>query len=71
MIRKMMPLEGELSSIDNMLIHTKYYIRRMAGNPAQWFGLETSRVLSEYVHLFLPKRGETQKLERVERSSDQ
>ena len=71
MIRKMMPLEGELSSIDNMLIHTKYYIRRMAGNPAQWFGLETSRVLDEYVPLFLPKRGETQKLERVERSSDQ
>ena len=71
MIRKMMPLEGELSSIDNMLIHTKYYIRRMAGNPAQWFGLETSRVLYEYVPLFLPKRGETQKLERVERSSDQ
>lgn len=65
MIRKMMPMEGELSSFDNMLIHTKYYIRRIAGNPAKWFGLETSRVIVEYVPLFLPRKGETEPLERV------
>jgi len=65
MIRKMMPLEGELSSYDNFLIHTKYYIRRIAGNPAKWFGLETSRVMYEYVPLFLPRRAEEEKLNRV------
>ena len=65
MIRKMMPLEGELSSYDNFLIHTKYYIRRIAGNPAKWFGLETSRVMYEYVPLFLPRRAEEERLNRV------
>lgn len=70
MIRKMMPMEGELSSYDNLLIHTKYYIRRIAGNPARWFGLETSRVIVEYVPLFLPRKGQTDRLERVYRDRD-
>ena len=65
MIRKMMPMEGDLSTFDNMLIHTKYFIRRIAGNPAKWFGLETSRLIIEYVPLFLPRRVETERLERV------
>ena len=65
LIRKMMPLEGELSAYDNFLIHTKYYIRRLAGNPARWFGLETSRVIYEYVPLFLPRRKEDERLNRV------
>lgn len=65
LIRKMMPLEGELSAYDNFLIHTKYYIRRIAGNPARWFGLETSRVIYEYVPLFLPRRTEEERLIRV------
>jgi len=64
-IRKMMPLEDELSSYDNFLIHTKYYIRRLAGNPARWFGLETSRIIYEYVPLFLPRRREEERLNRV------
>ncbi|MBR2706993.1 MAG: KUP/HAK/KT family potassium transporter [Mogibacterium sp.] len=70
MIRKMMPLEGELSSYDNFLIHTKYYIRRIAGNPAKWFGLETSRVMYEYVPLFLPRRAEEERLNRVYSSKE-
>jgi KUP system potassium uptake protein len=70
MIRKMMPLEGELSSFDNLIIHTKYIIRRMAGSPARWFGLETSRVIYEYVPLFLPRRGQTERLERVYRNTE-
>ena len=65
LIRKMMPLEGELSAYDNFLIHTKYYISRLAGNPARWFGLETSRVIYEYVPLFLPRRTEEERLNRV------
>ena len=66
MIRKMMPLEGDLSSFDSMLIHTKYYIRRLAGNPLRWFGLETSNVIVESVPLFLPRRQE-ESLTRVDR----
>lgn len=69
MIRKMMPLEGDLSSFDSMLIHTKYYIRRIAGNPLRWFGLETSNVIVESVPLFLPKRQE-ESLTRVNRKDN-
>ncbi len=65
LIRKMMPMEGDLSSFDSMLIHTKYYIRRLAGNPLRWFGLETSNVIVESVPLFLPKKKE-ESLTRVD-----
>ena len=65
MIRKMMPQEGDLSPIDNFLIHNKYFIRRIAGSPVRWFGLETSRVLIEYVPLFLPRRENYERLERI------
>ena len=65
MIRKMMPQEGDLSLVDNFLIHNKYFIRRIAGSPVRWFGLETSRVLIEYVPLFLPRRENYERLERI------
>ena len=65
MIRKMMPQEGDLSPVDNFLIHNKYFIRRIAGSPVRWFGLETSRVLIEYVPLFLPRRENYERLERI------
>lgn len=65
MIRKMMPQEGDLSAVDNFLIHNKYFIRRIAGSPVRWFGLETSRVLIEYVPLFLPRRENYERLERI------
>ncbi|MBQ6314665.1 MAG: KUP/HAK/KT family potassium transporter, partial [Mogibacterium sp.] len=65
MLRKMMPLEDDLSTIDNILIHTKYHIRRVAGSPAKWFGLDTSNLIIEYVPLFLPKRNTQERLERV------
>ena len=65
MIRKMMPQEGDIDFWDNMLIHAKYFIRRLAGNPIQWFGLETSNVIVEYVPLFLARRQTTDRLERI------
>ena len=63
----MMPLEGDISPIDNCLIHNKYFIRRLAGSPVRWFGLETSRVMVEYVPLFLPSKGKEERLERIEK----
>ena len=65
LIRKMMPQEGDIDFWDNMLIHAKYFIRRLAGNPIQWFGLETSNVIVEYVPLFLARRQTTDRLERI------
>ncbi len=65
MIRKMMPQEGDIDAVDNLLIHAKYFIRRITGNPFQWFGLETSNVLIEYVPLFLAQRKKADRLERI------
>ncbi len=65
MIRKMMPQEGDIDFVDNILIHAKYFIRRIGGNPIQWFGLETSNVIIEYVPLFLARRQKADRLERI------
>ncbi len=65
LIRKMMPQEGDLNSVDNMLIHAKYIIRRLTGNPGLWYGLGTSNMIVEYVPLFLAQRKEEDRLERI------
>ena len=65
MIRKMMPQEGDIDFVDNLLIRAKYVIRRITGNPFQWYGLETSNVIIEYVPLFLARRQKEDRLERV------
>jgi len=65
MLRKRLPLEGDLSMSDSLLIRAKYYIRRVSGSPARWFGLDTSNLIIEYVPLFLPRRNVTERLERV------
>ena len=65
MIRKMMPQEGDIDFVDNMLVRSKYMIRRIIGNPFQWYGLETSNVIIEYVPLFLARRQKEDRLERV------
>ncbi len=65
MIRKMMPQEGDIDFVDNLLVRSKYVIRRITGNPFQWYGLETSNVIIEYVPLFLARRQKEDRLERV------
>ncbi|MBQ3365101.1 MAG: KUP/HAK/KT family potassium transporter [Acidaminococcaceae bacterium] len=65
LIRKMMPQEGDIDEVDNLLVRSKYAIRRNVGNPFQWFGLETSNILIEYVPLFLTRRLKDDRLERV------
>jgi KUP system potassium uptake protein len=65
MIRKMMPQEGDIDFVDNLLVRSKYVIRRIIGNPFQWYGLETSNILIEYVPLFLARRQKEDRLERI------
>lgn len=65
MIREMISQEGNIGQVDNMLIHAKHFIRRMAGNPIQWFGLKTSNTVVEYVPLFLTQRQAENRLERI------
>ena len=66
MIRKLLPLEGDMAPLDSFLIRTKYAIRRIAGSPVRWFGLQTSNVMIEYVPMFLPRREHAETLTRIE-----
>lgn len=52
MIRKTLAPESDVEPTDARAIAIKYAIRRFAGSPVQWFGLENSNVLYEYVPLF-------------------
>ena len=65
MIREMISQEGDISSLDNTLIHAKHFIRRMAGNPIEWYGLKTSNTIVEYVPLFFTYRQTGDRLERI------
>ena len=65
MIRKTMPQEGDIDEVDDLLIRAKYVIRRICGNPFQWFGLENSNMIIEYVPLFLLPRQKEDRLERL------
>ena len=69
MIRKMLPLEGDMAPLDSILIRTKYAIRRIAGSPDRWFGLQTSNVIIEYVPMFLPRREHAETLERIKHNN--
>ena len=67
MLRKMLPNESELSSLDNLLLHIKYGIRRVVGNPAKWYGLETASLIYEYVPMFIrPQKADDRRLTRLE-----
>ena len=52
MIRKVPSASNDLSTTDFNTIQAKYAIRRFCGSPVEWYGLENSSILLEYVPLF-------------------
>ena len=52
LIRKTLAPESDVEQRERHAIAMKYAIRRFAGSPVQWFGLENSSVFYEYVPLF-------------------
>ena len=52
MIRKLLAPESDVEPSERTAITLKYIIRRAAGTPARWYGLENSNVSFEYVPLF-------------------
>ena len=64
MIRKQTTPDTDLSQGDLNILDAKYAIRQFCGSPAQWYGLESSSVMFEYVPLFgSPKAAE--RLDRI------
>lgn len=62
-IRKMLSPESDITSYGRMAIALKYAIRQLVGTQIQWYGLESSVVLIEYVPFFM-KMKETNPLKR-------
>ena len=50
-IQKSVTTKTELSSLDEMVLNTKYSIRKMAGSKEKWYGLDTSSLILENVPL--------------------
>ena len=65
MLRKMLAPESDVDSRERSAIALKYTIRRFAGSPARWFGLESSSVFYEYVPLFT-KFKEVDRMTRID-----
>ena len=56
MLRKTLVPETEISRSDHRVMAVKYAIRHLCGSPAQWYGLENSSILIEFVPLFARMR---------------
>ena len=67
MLRKTLAPESDVSARERSAISLKYALRRVAGSPARWFGLESSSVFYEYVPLFM-KFKDVDRMERIEAS---
>ncbi len=64
MLRKTLAPESDVDSRERTAIALKYTIRRYAGDPARWYGLENSSVYYEYVPMFT-KFKSVNKLHRI------
>lgn len=56
LIRKTLIPESELTAMESTAISLKYAVRRLAGSPAKWYGLENSSLIIEYVPLFISEK---------------
>lgn len=66
-LRRSISPGSELTRAEELVLNTKYFIRRLCGSVANWYGLETSSIINEYVPLSIPgKKINSAKLERVE-----
>jgi KUP system potassium uptake protein len=52
-LRKMLSPESDITSYGRWAIAIKYAIRHVAGTQIQWYGLESSSIIIEYVPLFV------------------
>ena len=69
LIRKVLSPESDISGFNRTIMTAKYTIRRFAGSPARWYGLENSSIFFEYVPLF-GKSKRQHRLTRLELPGD-
>ena len=64
MIHKAVSTKTELSALDEAVLNTKYSIRGLAGSKVQWYGLDTSSVITENVPLIVSAHSDGERIER-------
>ena len=64
LLRTVLAPETDINGFDARCLELKYFIRRICGSPARWYGLENSNIVFEYVPLFSKVKRE-QKLTRI------
>ena len=64
MIHKSVSTKTELSALDEAVLNMKYSIRGLAGSKVQWYGLDTSSVITENVPLIVSARSDGERIER-------
>ena len=58
LIRKVPSVSNDISSFDLTILNAKYFIRRICGSPAHWYGLQNSSLLFEDVPLFVGSKSQ-------------
>ena len=64
-LHKAVPSKSELSFLDELVLNTKYAIRRVAGSKVRWYGLDTSSLVVETVPFIVG--GKAPRSSRLER----
>ena len=64
MIHKSVTTKTELSSFDEFVLNAKYTIRGLAGSKVQWYGLDTSYLITEKVPLIVGGQRSDRRIER-------
>ena len=65
-IRKTVSSKTELGALDELVLNTKYSIRRIAGSKVRWYGLDTSSIILESVPLITTGRPPRHRIVRKE-----
>ena len=65
MILKSVTTKTELSALDELILHAKYAIRRVAGSKVQWYGLDTSSLIMERVPLITGGHVSGRRIQRI------
>ncbi|MBC3515095.1 KUP/HAK/KT family potassium transporter [Neobittarella massiliensis] len=58
-LRKQLPAGCALPAVSQAVMACKYAIRRAAGTPIRWYGLENAATFIEYLPLFVSRRDQT------------
>jgi len=66
MIHKSVSTKTELSALDELILRTKYAIRKAAGSKVEWYGLDNSSLIIERVPLVTGGGAGVKRIRRIE-----